>query len=250
VLAFAPDRPVLAVAGLEENAAQLWDLDVVDRRGPVYLPPQAQRVLALAYSPTGKVLASSSMDRTIDLWSVTGTRPRSLRQLIGHRQPVGTMVFSPDGTKLASAGEDQTVRIWNLATGQQEQEMPGLRVQALAFSPDGRTLACGGGTQTGEIRLLDVAQGRFTPKRVTFQRSHSRPVTGLAFLPDGEGLISASEDGQVILHGPSSGQPLNAWRFPGAVRGVALAVDGRHVATANANGTVYILRLRAFTGKS
>jgi hypothetical protein len=35
------------------------------------------------------------------------------------------------------------------------------------------------------------------------------------------------------------------WRLPGPVYDLAFASDGRHIATANGNGTVYILRLPA-----
>jgi hypothetical protein len=33
------------------------------------------------------------------------------------------------------------------------------------------------------------------------------------------------------------------WHFPGPVNGVTFDATGRHLATANANGTVFILRL-------
>ena len=36
---------------------------------------------------------------------------------------------------------------------------------------------------------------------------------------------------------------LKSWELPGGVGAVAFAADGRHLATANGNGTVYILRL-------
>lgn len=252
VLAFAPDRQMLAAAGLGDNVVQLWEVDALDRRGAEYLPPQAQRIFALGFAPGGNILATTSMDRAIDLWNVAGPKPRLLLRLVGHRQPVAALAFSPDGRRVASVADDQTLRLWNVETGQQEQQVPGLLLRTVAFSPDGKTLACGGGAmgKNGEIRLLDIAEGRFQDQRVTLQRGHTRPVTSLAFLPDGEGLVSAGEDGQVILHGPRSGQSLNAWRFPGVVRQVAVAVDGRHIATANANGTVYVLRLRTLAGKS
>jgi WD40 repeat protein len=252
LLGFAPDRPILAVAGLADNVVQLWDIDAIERRGAEYLPPQAQRVFALGFAPGGNVLATTSTDRSIDLWNLAGPKPRSLRRLVGHREPVTAFGFAPDGRQLASVAADQTLRMWNVETGKQEQQVPGLHVRSLAFSPDGKTLAFGGGEtgKSGDMRMLDIVEGRLEEQRVTLQRGHTRPVTSLAFVPDGEGLVSAGEDGQVILHGPRSGQPLHAWRFPGAVRNVAVAVDGRHLATANANGTVYVLRLRTFSGKS
>jgi WD40 repeat protein len=144
------------------------------------------------------------------------------------------------------------LRLWNPESGQETQQIPALHARAVATAPDGRSLAFGGGAagQAGDLRLLGLVEGRLQDQRVTFQRGHARPLTSLAYLPDGEGLVSAGEDGQVIMHGPRSGQALNAWRIPGPVRQVAVASDGRHLATANANGTVYILRVRPVAGKS
>ncbi len=38
---------------------------------------------------------------------------------------------------------------------------------------------------------------------------------------------------------------LGGWRLPGPVYGLAVARDGKHLATANCNGTAYVLRLPA-----
>jgi WD40 repeat protein len=251
-LAFAPDGLILASCGAFANLVQLWDLDAWDRRGPDTLPPQVQRVLALAFSPDGKLLATTSMDRMVQLWNVVGPRPREVRRLVGHRQPVLALAFSPDGKTLASAAGDETVRLWNVETGRQEHLLTGVHGRALAFSPDGALLASGGcdAAEVGQIRLWDLSSTSLREKAVVFKRAHSRPVSALHFLPDGEGLVSAGEDGQVIVHAPTTGNPLNSWRLGGPIRGAALAVDGRHLATANGNGTVYILRIRPVPGQT
>jgi hypothetical protein len=67
--------------------------------------------------------------------------------------------------------------------------------------------------------------------------------TGLAYAADGPPALAISAGGQVVLWDGKVGKNLPGWHFPGAVNGVAYAADGRHLATANNNGTVYILRL-------
>jgi hypothetical protein len=47
----------------------------------------------------------------------------------------------------------------------------------------------------------------------------------------------------VLLRETGSGKRRAEWRFPGRVRGLAFAADGRHLVLGNGNGTVYILRL-------
>jgi len=250
-LTFAPEGQLLASAGCFADSAEVWDLDALARRGPDTLP-HPQRVLALAISPDGKLLATGCADRFIRVFSLTGARPKELRKLIGHRQGIVALAFSPDGKTLASAGEDETVRFWNVDTGRELHQLTDRVVRVLAYSPDGKTLACGGRDAggRGEIRLWNVT-GDEPPRdrRVTFQGEHRQPVTTLIFAPDGEALISSGQDGQLFVHGPTSGQNLRSWRFPGAIRHLSLAVDGRHLAVANSNGTVYILRLRAPGGR-
>jgi hypothetical protein len=57
--------------------------------------------------------------------------------------------------------------------------------------------------------------------------------------------VSASTDGQVVRWDRSGGKVLldRNLGLPGPLNAATLAADGRHLITANANGTVYILRL-------
>jgi hypothetical protein len=47
----------------------------------------------------------------------------------------------------------------------------------------------------------------------------------------------------VILWDVAARKEWRAWKLPGPVHGVVFASDGRHLATANGNGTAYIFRL-------
>src|SRR5262245_23137146 len=71
-------------------------------------------VLAVAFSPNGKILASGSRDKTINLWDArTGKLERTLTE---HTADVYSVVFSPKGDMLASGSGDKTVRLWDAAT--------------------------------------------------------------------------------------------------------------------------------------
>jgi hypothetical protein len=56
-------------------------------------------------------------------------------------------------------------------------------------------------------------------------------------------LFAASNDGSVVLFS-LVGVLNHSWTMGGPVRDLSVANDGRHVAVANANGTVCILRYR------
>jgi WD40 repeat protein len=69
-------------------------------------------VLALAFSPDGKTLASGGRDDTIKLWDVKTGKERS--SLEGHSEAVFCLAFSPDGKLLASGSWDDTIKLWDI----------------------------------------------------------------------------------------------------------------------------------------
>jgi WD domain, G-beta repeat len=70
--------------------------------GPVY---------GVAFSPDGKLLATTSRDDAIRLWDVASRQPLG-EPLTGHTSAVYAVAFSPDGKLLATTSDDHTTRLW------------------------------------------------------------------------------------------------------------------------------------------
>jgi len=68
-------------------------------------------------------------------------------------------------------------------------------------------------------------------------------VSSVAISPAGRRVAAAGGDGRVVVWESGSGAEVVAWKMPGAVYRVAFAPDSRQLATANANGTVYLFAL-------
>lgn len=71
-------------------------------------------VTAVAWSPDGKCLASSSLDQTVRLWDSSGNKVRTLQ---GHMKGVLGIAWSPDGRTLAAISHDG-LSLWNTETGE------------------------------------------------------------------------------------------------------------------------------------
>jgi len=145
-------------------------------------------VYGAAFSPDGRLVATTSSDCTARLWDpATGEH---LRALTGHTGVVWGVAFSPDGRLLATAGgDDETARVWDPAAGKHLRTLTGHtgRVRRVAFSPDGRLLATASSDETA--RLWDPATG----EHLRTLTGHDDEVLGVAFSPGGRLLATASD---------------------------------------------------------
>jgi WD40 repeat protein len=234
--AFTPDGTALAVA--IESRVEVWS--VSEPKRVHVLAGHSRAVTSVAFSPDGKLLASSGWDGQTILWDVEKGQPK-YAPLTGHTESedplslakgVRALAFSADGKLLATTGGDNTVMLWDVATGRaragpltghgirEEQPFPGVR--AVAFSPREPILATGGNDT--EIRLWDIAKSKALGEPL---RGHRGAIQSLVFFPNGTGLISADEFGEIRIWSVGDGRPREVLRgYAGRVRGVVIRYGG------------------------
>ena len=101
MLAYDPTGRWLAACSTPSDRApgEVWVFDAATGQRISTLPHHTSSVVAVAFHPNGKRIASASLDRTIKLWETeTGQEVLTLR---GHKSGVLSVAFSPDGRRLA-----------------------------------------------------------------------------------------------------------------------------------------------------
>jgi WD40 repeat protein len=81
----------------------LWDIEEASIVAQMY--DRQGRVLRLAFSPDGKILAASLDNFYLTVWDVANRQPLT-RPIFRHTASVNSLAFSKDGKMLASAGNE------------------------------------------------------------------------------------------------------------------------------------------------
>lgn len=190
-------------------------------------------VLAIGYSPDGKLLASAGADKTIRLWNPTTGEATAV--LEGHHYIAKSIAFTPDGRTLMSgagqfvdgkfAGE---IKIWEMPSGRIKRTIsmkPNNDVNAIACFPNGKLIASGG---IEGISVWDIETGELRRSLPT----DNSAALALAVSQDGQTLVSGSFDALVRLWDTRTWkvkQTLTEHRSE--IRGTKLSADGKTLAT-------------------
>ena len=110
-------------------------------------------MLAAAFSPDGRYLATSGHGGEADIWNVEART--HARSLLGHSQPVPQIAWSHDGDLVATASSDGSVRIWDPSTGKDLAAIPEpAEIVEVQWSRDDRTLYTA--STNGGFGIIDV----------------------------------------------------------------------------------------------
>ena len=202
--AFSPDGSLFVYGGPDTDraagvVATIWDTTTGQVVRSLKIPrediPADGRNISAsktAFSPDGKIIATASYFRNVQLWDAATGSP--LGPLLGsfpeglHKDDIMALAVSPNGSRVATASRDSTARIWDARTGKPLCEPLNhghFWLRAVAFSPDGKTLLTAGDTPP---RLWDATTGK--------QLGEPLPVSNITyaatFSPDGRWILTGS----------------------------------------------------------
>jgi WD40 repeat protein len=233
---FSPDGTQLAGLGTSTtgNAVKLWD--AATGKELLTLNGHTGWVMGVAFSPDGKRLASTSLDGTVRIWSLTPGQ--EALTVAAQGAGYGTRVaYNPNEQEFATNGGDGTATIWNTATGEPRLTLREhtLEVLNVAFSPDGQRFATGSLDATAIV--WDTASGQ---KLLTLS-GHEIGVRDIAFSPDGSRIATGGFDNTASVWDAATGkQLLKITDHDGLVLGVAFSPDGTRFATSSTDATAKV----------
>ena len=135
----------------EPGRVRLWDVE--KGKEVRALEGHERPVSSVTFSLDGKMLLSSSFDRTLRLWDVASAK--ELKRFTGHTGRVEYAAWTPDGQRVVSCGNELngTLRLWDVASGKQlfESEPVVAGFLCVAVLPDGRH--CVTTSKDGVVRL-------------------------------------------------------------------------------------------------
>lgn len=204
VLAFDADGRALVMVSAQGDVS-LWD--VSDRRAPALVanPGTSGAVNAAAFAPSGALLVTAGVGRSLRVWNTADLRaPVVDVPADGSTNDYLSLAFAPDGRTLAAGTTGREVVRWAVDERGGLTSRPALTgftsyVNDVAFSPDGSELAAV--SSDSSMRTWDTVTD--DPREVL---PGSSVVLSVAYSPDDRSLIAAGQDGITRL-----------WPMPGPV---------------------------------
>lgn len=103
--------------GSADGSAQVWDVKDWAAKPQKFTPVAGLKghsapVFAVAFTPGGPGLVTTSWDRTARIWNFA--EKRCLALLTGHANVIWSVKFSPTGGNFCTTSADGTTRIWDL----------------------------------------------------------------------------------------------------------------------------------------
>lgn len=189
-------------------------------------------VRALAVAPDGRTAISGSFDSSAIVWALDSGR--ALAVLRAHDGAINAVAAHAGG--YVTAGEDGRIALWGMNPANEPariikpHEAP---VSGLAISGYGARLASSSWDRT--IAITDIASGAVLRRL----EGHTDSVNAVAFLHDGQRVVSAGYDATLRIWPADGGAPI-AVTLPAALNAVAVTRAGL-IAAGGANGFVYLL---------
>jgi WD40 repeat protein len=161
---------------------------------------------------------------------------------------VYSTVFSPDGSQILTGSRDERALIWDAKTGKQVMSFKNTHfVNNVSFSPKADKIVTALWDNTAIVWDVKTGEKIITLKYNTGaddedeDESDSKHMNTAQFSPDGEQVLTASNDGLALLWDINSGKIIKSFYHPyGGVSSAMFSPDGTKIVTASSDKTAVL----------
>ena len=247
--AIAYSRSTHRIAVAAANSIHIYDASTYKKQ--MVFTEHTDSVLAIAFSPNGKLLVSGSSDKTVRLWQAG--KGKLVRTREKHAAPVNTVAFSVDGKRFWSASsENDTIRSWHSRDGgrwsSQISSAKYVTFIAIACSYKGAIVARA--TSIDDMSGSDCTIAFKGGDHWYIEGGHTDAVNVLTLYTDGRTLATGSADKTIeVWNKADTDKPLHTLiGHTGGVTAIDFSVDAKLLASGSSDKTVRLWDLT--TGQS
>lgn len=206
----------------------------------VTLTGHAGSVNSVSISPNSRILASASLDSTVNVWDLT-TYSLAVT-LTGHKDEVWTVKFSHCGKILASGSKDSTILLWDFQSFpcislQSTLTSHSQGIQSLTFTSDDEHLISS--SDDLSIQVFNIRSKSFEFSLI----GHKNPIKSVSVAKNSSLIISSSDKTIKVWDFSDQNEVFSIKSSHGDVNIVALVKEDEEIITATDQGYIVFWNL-------
>lgn len=231
---FTPDGQRVITGGADK-VARVWESD--SGKMALELRGHTDGVTGTDVTPDGKRICTSSQnDQTARVWDAANGK--SLFEIKQER--LASAEFSPDGKQILAVADQGDAVLWDAVSGQRLYQLASPYAQmrgaswlySARFSPDGNRVAL----VDWWPAVCDVTTG----KALFDLEGHTNQVRDIDYSPDGQWLVTASEDHTARIWRAATGKSMAVLPHDAEVIWATFSPGGRWIVTGTADRVIRV----------
>ncbi|MDR2345725.1 MAG: hypothetical protein LBE18_06630 [Planctomycetaceae bacterium] len=196
-----------------------------------------ENVSAVAISPSGRFVVTSSLDRFMILSDIDSGQELWKIQMRG---VVSSLAFTPDGKQILVGCRDKNLIIYDAGSGKESSRFttPTLArpITAIEISPNGKYAAAG--LDNGVTIIFEFATKKIHKELI---KVHNSQILDIAFSSKNDKILTASQDASVSIWSVNDGKRLYSFKgHRGPVKSVSFDYRNENIISSSTDRSIIV----------